>query len=189
MTDETKQQWENLKELHRELRDETLLKHRRINPFYEDLFDWKERGKYWLGEDKGVTIYNSTSIVGDVSIGRDTWIGPFCSLDGSGGLSIGEFCSISLGCQLLTHDTVRWALSGGKAAYEYAPIRIGNCCFLGVHAVVVKGVTIGNHCLVGANSVVTRDVPDFAIVVGSPAREIGTVHVSDDGQVKLEYSR
>lgn len=186
---ETKKQWDSLKELHEALRDHTMSTYRRINPFYEDLFDWKERGRYWLGEDKEVTIYNSTSLVGDISIGRKTWIGPFCSLDGTGGLSIGEFCAISLGCQLLTHDTVRWALSGGKAAYEYAPIKIGDCCFLGVHAVVLKGVTIGNHCLVGAGAVVTKDVADYSIVAGVPARRIGTVHVLDDGQVKLEFSR
>src|SRR5207302_3955069 len=114
MNDESKKRWDDLIALHRELRAETMRRYRRINPFYEDLFDWKERGAFWLGEDKGVTIYNSTSVVGDVKIGEHTWIGPFCSLDGNGGLSIGAFCSISLGCQLLTHDTVKWALSGGK---------------------------------------------------------------------------
>jgi acetyltransferase-like isoleucine patch superfamily enzyme len=179
----------DLQELHAELRAETRRKYGRINPFYEDLFNWKERGEHWLGADKGVTIYNSTTVVGDVQIGNNTWIGPFCSLDGTGGLKIGGNCAISLGCQLISHDTVKWALSGGKEPYEYGPIAIGDCCFLGVHTVVLRGVTIGNHCLIGAGSIVTRDVPEFSIAVGAPARRIGTVRVSDDGQVQLVYDK
>ena len=178
--------WQELKALSEYLRDQTRKKYKRINPFYEDLFDWKERGKYWLGEDKGVTIYNSTTVVGDVKIGKGTWIGPFCSLDGTGGLTIGNFCSISLGCQLLTHDTVKWALSGGKAAYEYAPTKIGNCCFIGVNSTILRGTTIGNHCLIGACSLVNRDIPDNSIAVGIPARIIGRVEL-DGNEVIFNY--
>lgn len=179
--------WASLVRLHERLRTHTHDTYRRTNPFYEDLFDWKERGRYWLGKDKNVTVYNSTTIVGDVEIGENTWIGPFCSLDGTAGLRIGRYCSISLGCQLLTHDTMKWALSGGKVEYEYAPTTIGDCCFLGSYVVVVKGVNIGNHCVVGAGAVVTRSVPDFSVVVGVPARRIGTVHVDANG-VRLEYN-
>ncbi|WP_231334703.1 acyltransferase [Actinomadura graeca] len=46
---------------------------------------------------------------------------------------------------------------------------------VGARAVVVAGRTIGRHALVGAGAVVTRDVPDFALVVGSPAKRIGWV--------------
>lgn len=177
----------DLQNLYRTLRDKTREKYNRINPFYEDLFDWKERGRYWLGEDKNVTIYNSTTLVGDVKIGKNTWIGPFCSLDGNGGLSIGENCSISLGCQLVTHDSVKWALSGGKSPYEYAPISIGNNCYLGTYVMVRKGTTIGNHCLIGAGAVVTKDIPDNSIAVGIPAKVVGKVVVSNDGDVELVY--
>ncbi|WP_067452522.1 acyltransferase [Actinomadura macra] len=46
---------------------------------------------------------------------------------------------------------------------------------IGARAVIVAGRTIGRHALVGAGAVVTKDVPDFALVVGSPARRIGWV--------------
>jgi acetyltransferase-like isoleucine patch superfamily enzyme len=174
-------------ELHRRLREQTLHAHTRINPFVEDLFDWKERGASWPGAGKGVTIYNSTTVVGDVTIGDETWIGPYCSLDGTGGLRIGHHCSISLGCQLLTHDTAKWALSGGIADYERAPTVIGDCCFLGTLAVVTKGVTIGDHCLAAAGAVVTADVAPNTIVAGVPARPIGRVSVGDGGDVELRY--
>ena len=187
MNEKTEELLAALRQLHTELRDDTRERFKRINPFCEDLFEWRERGGYWTGDDRGVTIYNSTTVVGDVEIGEQTWIGPYCSLDGTAGLSIGKHCSISLGCQLLTHDTVKQSLSGGKAAAEYAPTKIGDCCFLGSYVVVLKGVTIGDHCVVGASSVVTRDVPSHAIVVGAPARRIGTVHIEDDGEVSLVY--
>lgn len=178
---------QDLRALHHELRREVHMKFKRINPFYEDLFDWKERGEFWSGGGKNITIYNSTTVVGDVKIGGNTWVGPFCSLDGSGGLSIGENCSVSAGCQIVTHDTVRWAVSGGHQPYEYAPIKIGNCCFIGSHAVITKGVTIGNHCVIGAGAVITSDIPDYAIVGGVPGRVIGRVNVRNDHTVTLDY--
>jgi acetyltransferase-like isoleucine patch superfamily enzyme len=176
----------DLRALHERLRGETMESYRRMNPFCEDLFDWKERGRAWTGDDRGVTIYDSTSVVGDVEIGHDTWIGPYCSLDGTGGLVIGHHCSISSGCELVTHDTARWAVSGGAEEYEYAPTRIGDCCFLGSRVVVTKGVTIGDHCLVAAGGVVTDDLPDHAIAAGVPARRIGTVRIDEQG-VSFDY--
>ena len=108
-----------------------------------------------------------------------TWIGPFTLLDGTGGLQIGENCSISAGVQIYTHDTVAWALSGGAAEYERAPVSIGDCCHIGAQAVIVKGVSIGDHCVIGATSFVNRDVPPFTIAAGSPCRPIGRVGIAE----------
>ena len=52
------------------------------------------------------------------------------------------------------------------------PVDIGDNCWLGQNAVILKGVTIGSGCIVGANSVVTHDVPSCSVVAGSPARLI-----------------
>jgi acetyltransferase-like isoleucine patch superfamily enzyme len=187
MSDRLRALHADLQALHEELRAGTLERYGRMNPFVEDLFDWHERGRAWTRDHRGITIYNSTTLVGDVDIGEETWIGPYCSLDGQGGLSIGHHCSIALGCQLLTHDTVAWALSGGRAAPERAPISIGDCCFLGTHAVILKGTSIGDRCVVGAGAVVSGQVADDTIVAGVPARPIGRVEVSDNGSVQLHY--
>jgi acetyltransferase-like isoleucine patch superfamily enzyme len=176
----------DLRALHERLRAETLAEYQRLNPFTEDLFDWKERGQAWTKDDRGVTIYDSTSVVGDVEIGEETWIGPYCSLDGTGGLSIGHHCSISSGCELISHDTVRWALSGGAEDYEYAATRIGDCCFLGSRVVITKGVTVGDRCVIAAGAVVTADLPDQSIAAGVPARRIGEVRI-EDGKISLDY--
>lgn len=54
-----------------------------------------------------------------------------------------------------------------------APVVIEHDCWLGVNAVVLKGVRIGHHSIIGANAVVTRDVPAFSTVVGVPGKVIG----------------
>ena len=187
MDAELQKLWTSLLKLHHWCRNNTKEKYNRMNPFYEDLFDWSERGSYWTRENKDITIYNSATLIGDVEIGKNTWIGPFCLLDGGGGLKIGQYCSISTGCQLITHDSVKWALSGGRLPYDYGSITVGDCCFIGSHAVVTRGVTIGNHCLIGAGAVVTNDVSDFIIAGGVPARPIGRVDVDSSGEVHLVF--
>jgi carbonic anhydrase/acetyltransferase-like protein (isoleucine patch superfamily) len=179
--------WKSLTDLHHFLRAHSQGTHSRMNPFFEDLFSWTERGAFWTGKESAVTIYNSATLIGDVRIGERTWVGPFCLLDGGGGLQIGRNCSISTGCHLLTHDTVKWALSGGRSGYEYERTRIGDCCFLGCQVVVTKGVRIGNHCLIAAGAVVTQDVQDFTIAAGVPAKPIGKIRLGADGEVNLVY--
>lgn len=152
-----------------QLDDETLHDYNRLNPFYENLFEWKQRGRKWNGSDN-LTIYNSTTIVGDVLIGDNTWIGPFCSLDGTGGLKIGQYCSVSASVSILTHDTVDWAISGGQKPYRYSETVIKDNCFIGTGAIILPGVTLGKRCVVGAGSVVTRSFPDGSNIHGVPAR-------------------
>lgn len=176
---------EKIKALHFHFRNETYTKWKRVNPFYEDLFDWKEKGRF-LGFGEDVTVYNSSCIQGDVKVGDHTWIGPFTVLDGTGGLEIGKYCSLAWGVQIYCHSSVNWALSGGKANYEYGPIKIGDCCFIGAQAIIVKNVEIGSHCLIQANSLVTKSFPDYSIIGGVPAKKLGTVEV-DGENVHLNF--
>ncbi len=150
---------------------DSIKKYQRINPFLENIFDWKERGKLWSG-NKNVTIYNSTTLVGDVEIGENTWIGPFCSIDGTGGLKIGSNCSISASVHIQTHSTVKWAISGGQESYEYKSVSIGDNCFIGVGAIILPGVNIGSGSIVGAGTVVTKSCPENSKIVGPSSREI-----------------
>jgi acetyltransferase-like isoleucine patch superfamily enzyme len=116
-----------------------------------------------------------------VAVGRNTWIGPLALLDGTGGLSIGDNCSISTGVQIYSHDTVKWAVSGGTAGYEHAAVEIGSACYIGSQSVVAKGVTIGDHCVVGACSFVNRDLPPNTIAGGVPIRRLGRVEHGQTG--------
>ncbi|HEY1037800.1 MAG TPA: acyltransferase [Bacteroidia bacterium] len=166
----------------------TLQKYKRANPLVEDITDWKKRGELIFGPGKNITVYNTCTIVGDVNVGENTWIGPYTALDGNGGLRIGKNCSISAGVNIVTHDSVKWALSGGLHPYEYQPIEIGDNCFIGTGAFITRGVKIGKHCLIGAGAVVTKDIPDYSIALGVPAKVRGKVLVDND-KVELIFDK
>lgn len=51
-------------------------------------------------------------------------------------------------------------------------VSIGDGSYIGINAVIVGNVKIGKHCVIGANSVVTKDVLDYCVAVGSPAKVI-----------------
>lgn len=138
-------------------------------PFAELLFDRWERAKL-LGFGENTSIYDSSHVFGKVKVGANTWIGPFTILDGSGGLTIGDNCSISASVQLYTHDTVQWAISGGKEKYEYAPTSVGNNCYIGPGTIISKGVSLGDGCIVGTNSFVNASFAAGTKLAGSPAR-------------------
>ena len=102
----------------------------------------------------------------DVRVGANTWIGPFVMLDGRGGIQIGEWCSVSTGVHIYTHDTARWSLTGGRADFDVAPVSVGDRTYLGSQAIILPGSTIGDHCVVGAGSLVNCDLPPYSIAVG-----------------------
>jgi acetyltransferase-like isoleucine patch superfamily enzyme len=171
-------------EIFREFRDHRRLKWKRVLPIGDEISDRWEKATY-LGFGKGTSIYDSSLVIGDVKVGENTWIGPFTVLDGSGGLEIGDNCSIASGAQIYSHETVFWALSGGKMEYTRAKTRIGNCCYIGPNSIVSKGVSIGNYCLIGANSLVNVDLSDYSIAIGSPCKVVGTVKIDDQGYANL----
>lgn len=65
------------------------------------------------------------------------------------------------------------------------PVVIGDGSWLGFGSVVLPGVTIGKHCVIGANSVVTRDIPDYSVAVGAPAKVI-RYYDTDNGWVSVD---
>src|SRR5262249_12168967 len=169
-----------------QLRDEMRARWNRDLPIEELLGDRWARARD-LGFGEGSSIYQTSYVYGSVSVGKGTWIGPMTLLDGTAGLAIGDHCDISAGVHIYTHDTVRRVLSGGSAETERAPVRIGDCCHIGAHAVILKGVTVGDHVVVGAGSLVNRDIPSYTVAVGTPCRPVGRVELGADGSVSLVY--
>jgi acetyltransferase-like isoleucine patch superfamily enzyme len=163
---------QELKALWLARRREVNLKYRRTLPLADYIVDRWERARE-LGFGEGSSVYDSVLVLGDVAVGKDTWIGPFVVLDGSGGLTIGANCSISAGVQIYSHDSVAWAVSGGVADYEHSATAIGDNCYIGPNVVVAKGVRIGDGCIIGANSLVLGDIPSGSKAYGTPCRVEG----------------
>jgi len=183
---ENKKLLKDLQNLHDYLRETKEEEWSRVLPFDELLFDRWEKAKF-LKAKKGTSVYHNSYIFGDVSIGKNTWIGPNTILDASGGkISIGNYCSISAGVQIYTHDSVKWSLSGGKNSIEKNSVSIGNNCYLGPNVIVSKDSKIGNRCVIGAQSLINNDIPSNSIVFGIPGKIVGTVQVSGKN-VKMKY--
>ncbi|MBC7952303.1 MAG: acyltransferase [Rhodospirillaceae bacterium] len=163
---------EQIRSLYQTLRQDMRTRFQRHVPFGDLFTDRWETAKSW-GFGEGTSVYDNVLILGDVRVGANTWIGPNCILDGSGGpLIIGDWCSISAGVQIYTHDTVRRSTSLGTEPVDTAPTTIGSGVYIGPNTVVARGVTIGDKAVIGAMSLVNRDVAAGMRAWGSPARTI-----------------
>jgi len=119
----------------------------------------------------GFTVIDKKSIIGEY-----TYINRFCEITSA---TIGNYCSIGSGVRIGSgeHDLSLFSTSAiitGHAAEDLtiADCIIGHDVWIGTQAFVKRGVKVGNGAVIGANAVVTKDVPDFAIVVGNPAKII-----------------
>ena len=137
----------------------------------QDLFSdrWETAEFYGFGE--GSSCYNNVLILGKVKVGENTWIGPNVVLDGSGGLTIGDFVSISAGVQIYSHNTVRWSNSCGKDGISYLPTKIGSGVYIGPNSVIQMGVEIGDGSVIGAMSFVNKNVPQNGKWYGSKLKQ------------------
>lgn len=105
-----------------------------------------------------------------ITIGKDSIVGDHAFLDGRAKINIGQHSDIASEVMIYNseHD-----LSAEDFVATLAPVKIGDYVFIGPRAIILPGVTIGRGAVVAAGAVVTKDVPDFAIVGGVPAKIIG----------------
>jgi len=121
------------------------------------------------------TVHESALIAanrGQVTIGRHSWIGPFCLIYGNGNVSIGDNVLIAAHTSINTvsHHFERCDIPINDQGIYCDPVSIEDDAWIGMNAVILQGVTIGQGAIVGAGAVVTRDVPPWSIVMGVPAR-------------------
>lgn len=120
-----------------------------------------------------VLLVNLMNGFRNLSVGRDSYIGPGCLIDLTARVRIGERSAVSPHCTLLTHADPGSSF-GNRLASAYPKkikdIRIGDNSWIGAGAIILCGVTIGSGSVVGAGSLVNKDVPDSTLVCGNPAR-------------------
>lgn len=131
----------------------------------------------------GCSIGDGTRVGAFVEIQREAAIGRNCKISSHSficsGVRVEDGVFIGHGV-MFVNDRYPAAVNAdgslqGAADWECVPTLVRARASLGSNATILCGVTIGEQALVGAGAVVTRDVPDFAIVAGVPAKQIGDV--------------
>ena len=120
----------------------------------------------------GILMYGN----GNIIIGENSYIGRFSTLQASDDckILIGDRCKIGPFFHIWTHSSEVDCDYNfeDKIISKKGDIIIGNAVWIGANVVITPGVKIGANSIIGANSVVTKDVPEFGIVGGVPARLI-----------------
>lgn len=139
------------------------------------------------GSLNNVTLHPKTSLspyfnIRNSSINEGTYIAPNAHIQNT---TIGKFCSIgpNLVCGWGIHPTnglstspifystreqCGYTLSSIDKIEEIKPITVGNDVFIGMNVTILDGITIGDGAVIGAGAVVSKDIPPYAIAVGSP---------------------
>jgi UDP-2-acetamido-3-amino-2,3-dideoxy-glucuronate N-acetyltransferase len=129
----------------------------------------------------GCTIGDETKVGAFVEIQKGATIGARCKISSHTficeGVAIEDEVFIGHGV-MFTNDLFPRATNDdgslqSESDWHVEPTRIRRGASIGSNATVIAGVTVGLRALVGAGAVVTKDVPDYAIVAGVPARVIG----------------
>ena len=138
---------------------------------------------------RGTRLGNFVFIRSETTIGGECTIGSFVDIEGD--VVIGDRVSLQSGCyitrgvvieddvfcgpRVITMNDRKMTYRRPSLVFERAAPRIRRAARVGGGSALLPGVVVGENAFVGAGSVVTKDVPDGAIVVGNPARQIGDV--------------
>lgn len=127
----------------------------------------------------GDNIGENSSVIGPIHgvcydkirIGKNVFINSNLLAMARGGITIEDNVQIAANVQLITnnHDMYDRMLLLCK------PIVIREGAWIGAGATILPGIEVGKHAVVGAGAIVTKDVPDYAVVVGNPAKVIKTL--------------
>jgi len=136
----------------------------------------------------GAKIWHFTHLLSGTSVGENSVLGQ--NVMAGPDVSIGAGCKIQNNVSLYKGVTLEDDVFCGPSCVftnvltprafverkqEFAPTHVGRGATIGANATIVCGVRIGRYAMIGAGAVVTKDIDDFALVVGIPAKPIGWV--------------
>jgi acetyltransferase-like isoleucine patch superfamily enzyme len=133
----------------------------------------KERPGIELGDEVHVqenVLINANR--GYVTVGSGSWIGPGSVIYGNGGIEIGSDVMIASHCTINTvsHYATRTDIPMKNQGIYCDPVCIEDDVWIGAGVTILQGVRIGRGSIIGAGALVTRDVPDYSVALGVPAR-------------------
>ncbi|MBQ2640280.1 MAG: sugar O-acetyltransferase [Bacilli bacterium] len=104
-----------------------------------------------------------------VKFGKNVFINHSAILSASGGIEFEDGVSVAPGVRIATinHD-----FNERHTKYTYGKVLIKKNAWIGMNVTICPGVTIGKYAVVGGGSVVTKDIPDYGVAVGNPAKVI-----------------
>lgn len=150
------------------------------NVFMDDhtlIFQRRDGGALKIGNNVAIFRYNilETGYGGSLNIEDHVSIHPKCQINAYvSHIHIGRGTMLAPCCALYSYDhglaeneSIR-----AQALRSHGGIRIGEEAWLGYGCIVLDGVTIGDGAVIGAGSVVNRDIPDYVIAAGNPARVV-----------------
>lgn len=161
------------------------------------LYGVKHRNGVYIGYGakivggKNITIMEKAQIMpysmmvslggGKIEIGKGATVSMFSRIGCAGYIKIGDYVAMGPNCFIAdyNHEYQNISIPIKKQGRHFTPkpdsspnIEIGDGSWLGTHVAIAGNIKIGRHCVIGANSVVTKDIPDYSVAVGSPAKVI-----------------
>lgn len=147
---------------------------------YWQALQFKRKTSYYFGRFcNSTTLYPNLVRGGAVRIGQGSEIGERCRISIANSLEIGEKVLLSPNVYITDCDheyrNVDVPVMDQGIVQKGQKVFIGEGSYIGINAVIVGNIKIGKHCVIGANSVVTKNVPDYCVAVGSPAKVIKNI--------------
>jgi UDP-2-acetamido-3-amino-2,3-dideoxy-glucuronate N-acetyltransferase len=138
---------------------------------------------------KGAKIGRSCVLGQNVNVANNVILGDFCKIQNNVSIYEGVtledyvFCGPSMVFTNILDPKCKYPQVGEQ---YYIKTLVKEGASIGANATIVCGHTLGRHCLVGAGTVVTKDIPDYALVIGNPGKVVGWV--SEAGK-KLKFDK
>lgn len=118
----------------------------------------------------GLVVKNRAEIAPYSSIGKHSELGTRCMVQSK--VTMGDHVIMGPDVKIYSrnHITDRLDVPIQAQGKHYLTTHIGNDVWIGANVVILAGVTVGDHCVIAAGAVVTKDVPDYSVVGGVPAK-------------------
>lgn len=121
-----------------------------------------------IGENSYIAPPLNGAAIDKLKIGRNVFINSNMLAMARGGITIDDDVQIAGNVSLLSNNHDFY----DRSVLTCKPIHIKDHAWIGANAVILPGTEIGRYAIIGAGSVVTKDVPDYAVAAGNPARII-----------------